>query len=363
MIDSISQQYQEQQPPSNQSDPECKENEPVLENNKKVITKVEKIIDIKKAQKIKNKLTEFTLTQKVEKYVPYFQIPLSDPVPIEISQLNEEPYQCSLSEQDPTSKYFLYKYEQIGKRILSTYLREHLILRRILDQHDQLLKATSALSEEKKMIHYALRDKNIIVKETDDTPIITNFKEAAFLYYDEEMNIDNFETIIQSATDIHCIEAHILVYLGKKKKQSNDQWKTIKYTQDQHTEAIQQHSQSQQSYPEYLDNTYEEVYQHITKTFSKWDIYSITKMFLDILKETPQGTEKSSQTQELLQNYQETLSVLLSKKTIELTDKIPVIIKESSQLGLSSSNEQPLFTQEPQSIDQPQGQQQLQPFY
>jgi len=316
-----------------QDDSECKDSEPVLENDMKIITKVEKLTNQKQIIKIKNKIKEFSLTEKVEKYIPHFQYPLSDPVPIEISKATQEPYSCKQIDEnkDQKSNFFLCKYQMIGKRTLSEYIKEQPNIQRILDQHDQLLKAMATLSEEKKMIHYAIKNNTIIVKDTDDIPVVTNFKEAAFLYYEQELNMDNFDKIIPLASDIHCIEAHILIYLGKKKQPNQDinQWKTQKYDQSQHTEATQQHIQGQQSYPEYIDKTYEEVYQQITKTFSKWDIYSITKMFSDILREIE--PENDQENQELLKNYQANLTELLSKKTIELTDTVPKIQQPPEQ--------------------------------
>jgi hypothetical protein len=80
------------------------------------------------------------------------------------------------------------------------------------------------------------------------------------------MNIDNFNKILTESSDIHCIEAHILVYLGKKKQSDLDinKWKTTQYDQSQHTEATQQHPQSQNQYPEYINNTYN--YEFIIRT-------------------------------------------------------------------------------------------------
>jgi len=333
-------------------DPECTEGEPVLENNIKIITRVEKLTNLKQIVKIKNKLREFSLTQKVEKYTPYFQYPLADPVPIEITKVTQEPYNCKLIDETQTqkkSKFFLCKYRTIGKRTLSEYLKEDPKIQRILDQHDQLLKAITALSEEKKLIHHAITKQNIIVKDTDDIPVITNFKEAAFLYYEQEMNIDNFNTILTTATDIHCIEAHILLYLGKKKKSDLDinHWKTTQYDQRQHMEATQQHPQSQNQYPEYINNTYEEVYQNIMKTFSKWDIYSVTKLFSDILREIQNDQNKLDQNNqdnennELLQIYQKKLTELLSKKTINLSDIVPIIQKPTDQLQIPEDESNP----------------------
>jgi hypothetical protein len=39
--------------------------------------------------------------------------------------------------------------------------------------------------EEKKLIHYAVNSNNIIIKSEDDIPVITKFKQSAFLFYEE----------------------------------------------------------------------------------------------------------------------------------------------------------------------------------
>jgi len=303
-------QTQVQQPITNQS---CKYGDIVLENSMRVVTKIETYTDNRKQIKINNKLKEFILSERGDKYSQNIQRQLQEPTPVELSTIQESLSKCSLAEE-PASNYYLCKYEVIGNRTLSKYINEIPNIQRILDQYDQILKAISALAEEKKLIHYSITNENIIVKEIEDIPVITNFK-TAFLAYDQEMNIDNFNTIITEASEIHCLEAHILVYIGRKKNEIHmEQWKTTIYDQVQHTEATANRSQSIQQYPEYLNITYEELYREITKTFSKWDIYSVTVMISIALNELQDPN---------IQRYQQALIQLLSKKTIELTDSIP----------------------------------------
>jgi len=315
---------------------DCKYGESILENKIQVMTKIEKYTDIKKQIKINNKLKEFALSQTGERYSQNIQSMLSDPDPVELSVISESLQKCNTSPQDGGSQqYYLGKYREIGERTLSEYIKDKPEdISRILDQHDQLLKTIGLLSEEKKLIHYAIQNNNIIIKEMDDNPVITNFKQSAFLYYEEEMNMDNFETIILEAREYHSIEAHILVYLGKKKQNvSIDVWKKQKYDNNQHMEASSTSKQGQQTYTEYIDKTYEEVYREIQKTFSKWDIYSTHHMFLTILNEFQETS---------LELYKSKLTELLSSKTMDLTIMIPAF------------DENPPLTQEPipQQIEQ-----------
>jgi hypothetical protein len=307
-----------------QTQEDCTQGDSILENDIQVITKIEKITDFAKYQIINNKLTEFKVAKNSEKYSQNIHQITQPPSPVDIATINTGTPTCNII-PDTQSTYFLCKYPDIGKRTLSEYIKEvPKNIQRILDQHDQILKTISNLANEKKLIHHAIQDTNIIVKSIDDIPMITNFKQAAFLYYEEAMNIDNFETIVITATEIHCLEAHILVYLGNKKRQQTQsqqsQWKSTKYDQQQHTEAIQSHSQSSNQYPEYIDKTYEEVYRAIAKTFSKWDIYCITKMFLNILSELQQQNLELSK----IESYKSTLEQLLSKKTFELPNTLQI---------------------------------------
>jgi len=290
--------------------PPCIYGEPILENNIKIMTKIETYKDINKQIKINNKLKEFILSEQGQKYSQNIQRYLENPSPVELSTIQESLNKCG-HQPEETAKYYLCKYEVIGTRTLSEYMKERPNIQRILDQYDQILKALSTLSEEKKLIHYAIKNENIIVKEVEDIPVITNFK-TAFLAYEQEMNIENFNKIITEASDIHCLEVHILVYIGKKKDNlSLEQWKTTIYDEGQHYEATMNRSQSN---PEYINTTYEELYREISKTFSKWDIYSVTVMISNILKELQDPN---------IQNLQNSLLELLSKKTIEFTNSIP----------------------------------------
>ena len=248
---------------------------------------------------------------------------LEDPSPVELSVIQESLEKCNSNPDSQTTQqqYYLCKYRDIGNRLLREYIQERPEdIQRILDQHDQLLKTSAILSEEKKLIHHAINYTNIIINQEDDIPVITNFKQSTFLFYEEEMNIDNFETILKEATDYHCIEAHILLYLGKKKEGiSIDEWKNQTYDNNQHSEATQSNKQSSQSYPEYIDRPYEEVYREIQKTFAKWDIYSINYMILSILQEIQVPS---------LEIYKSKLTELLTIKTIELTNTIPSLVEE-----------------------------------
>jgi len=288
-----------------------------------VITKIEKYTNINQTIKLNNKLKEFSLSQ--ERYSQNIQRMLEDPSPVELSVIQESLEKCSQESSEdqgqdqPKPRYYLCKYPEIGKRLLREYIQERPEdIPRILDQHDQLLKTSSILSEEKKLIHHSIHGRNIIVKQEDDIPVITNFKQSAFLFYEEEMNMENFETILKEATEAHCIEAHILLYLGKKKQGITiEEWKQKIYDDNQHTEATstqQSNPQSTKSYPEYMNRPYEEVYREIQKTFSKWDIYSINHMMLLIVQEIQEPS---------LEIYKSKLTELLSTKTIELTNDIP----------------------------------------
>jgi len=302
---------------------DCTYGEPVLENNKNIITKIERFQNNKKITKINTKLKEFTISQIGEKYRQNIEYILEEPSAVELSIIKESLEKCSQpiqesESQESQSEYYLCKYEDIGNRTLSEYMKELPNIQRILDQHEQLISTSYVLSTEKKLIHYAIRDPVIKVKTLDDIPVITRFKEAAFLYYGEEFNSNNFNNVLTEATDIHCLEAHILVYLGKKKEQlSQQQWNNTLYDQQQHTEATEGRSQASQSYPEYIDKTYEEVYQEIEKTFPKWDIYSIIVMISNILKDIQI---------ENIDKYQSALTEILSKKTTDLPITVTEII-------------------------------------
>jgi hypothetical protein len=140
------------------------------------------------------------------------------------------------------------------------------------------------------------------------------------------MNVDNFETILKEASDYHCIEAHILLYLGKKKEGIPiEKWKKTIYDNSQHSEATLSRltlTTSSETYPEYIDRPYEEVYREIQKTFSKWDIYSINHMMLTILKELNQPS---------LEIYISKLTKILSSKTLELTNNTPSLETEPTE--------------------------------
>jgi hypothetical protein len=299
---------------------DCNYGEPITESGILIETRIEKYKnELNRLIKLNNKLKEYGESR--EKYSKNIQYILEEPKIVELSVIQETLEKCNsdrLQEQHGTTqdKYYLSKYEKIGNQLLSEFIKKNQDILNIKDLHFQLLNTIKELYERTKIVHYDIKNNNIIVKETDQIPVITNFTSRGFIV--EEINIDNFETFLTEADDYQCIEAHILVYLGKKKK--NENWKTLIYSEEQHTNAIQSHMQSKQSYSEYIGNTYEQVYQNIIKTLLKWDIYSITKIILDILLELNDP---------LLQNYQNSLTEVLSKKTTELEYTLPIITESS----------------------------------
>jgi len=132
-------------------EPECSYRELVLENNIKVITRIEKYTNIKQQIKINNKLKEFSLSQKGERYSQNIQMMLEDPSPVELSVIQESLEKCNSNPDTESEQYYLCKYQEIGNKLLKEYIQERPEdIRRILDQHDQLLKTIALLSEEKK---------------------------------------------------------------------------------------------------------------------------------------------------------------------------------------------------------------------
>ena len=140
--------------------------------------------------------------------------------------------------------------------------------------------------------------------------------------------MENFEKSIKEANEIHCIEAHILVYLGKKKEAITDleTWKSTRYDSTQHSEAIIQKTEEQEKYNNLIDKTYEFIFNELIKTLPKWDIYSITKLFSNILKEINQ-----EDTSEDLKTYEMNINELLKIDTINIPNSVPSVIQEPIQ--------------------------------
>jgi len=292
---------------------DCIYGEPTTELDKIIETKIEKYKDINRLINLNNKLKEYV--KSIERYSQNIQYILEEPTKVELSEIQESLEKCNSDNKENhenQDQYYLSKYEKIGDLTLSEFIKKKPDILTIKDIHSQLLNTIKELYEKTKIVHYNIKNNNIIVKDTDEIPVITNFKSRGFLL--TEITIDNFETILTEIDDYQCIEAHILVYLGKKKSEEN--WKTIIYDEQQNTEAIQTQTSNTE---EYIGKTYAKVYDTIINTIKKWDIYSITKMILNILIELNDP---------LLQNYQNSLTEVLSKKTTELEYILPIISAE-----------------------------------
>jgi hypothetical protein len=219
-----------------------------------------------------------------------------------ISKIEYKSYKMKYAGKNSLGKYFLSLLNKTPKKII----------KRIFETHIYLLKSLDKLIKlDKPIIHYDLKDNNLIYNEDLDVPIIIDFGLSFELTpekkYEHAIAFEQYFYFYETYPP-WCIEMVLLSYIVQKivDQQHQDisskieetnivELKTIctnfiteneifKYCIAQEESEIMKHG-LHQFVSSYLGKSWETMFQDLQKSYATWDHYSIAVIFLLYFKD------------------------------------------------------------------------------
>lgn len=258
--------------------------------------------NITKIQKLKNTSEKETKIgkkiQKISNYKKYYA-PIINSCEVNISKIeNQEITKCNFIDIDKQEKYLSNTIPYVGKDTLLDYtvkiIKNQNLFKTILQQHIKILEGLHKLSK-KGIIHLDLKENNIMVSE-NGIPKIIDF---GLSFEIQDLERSKYEEIFFIYTVEYgpwCIEIVMINYLIHKLKNETitiDEIKRIVTEYVNKNNAIvellttNEKEELKRNYIEYFQNIIspkEEMIKIILKTFVSWDNYSLSVIYLYILK-------------------------------------------------------------------------------
>jgi serine/threonine protein kinase len=202
------------------------ENQKKIQNLKQHQKKEEYIIKIqKKEETSENETLIGKKIMNIKNYKNYFA-PIIQTEDIKIDVLdNKELEKCDIihDNKDPNTEYESEKIKYIGKDTLLKYYMKLLsndkFINVFIENHIILLEALEKL-ESAQIIHYDLKENNIMIQDTDKRPIIIDFG----LSIDSTKPMENFFYSYYTEYAPWCID---IIFLSYMVKQVGKDWQTI----------------------------------------------------------------------------------------------------------------------------------------
>jgi hypothetical protein len=289
------------------------------ENEDPVVVKIEKKSEsLKHRIKISNTLREFF--RKENKYEPYFLYMLEDPTTntrnqITLSEIRENQslekcqglYQgldqkqgLNKEQGEEQPEYYLCKYKKADSQSIQSYIRENPELLTLTDIHNVLLETITELYKNTQITNLTITPETIRVTKVG-TPLITEYSHA----FDA---LNERKTQESEPDETKCLELHMLYFLEKQKKTESPNTKIFTESNlDEIYEKLnpEHHPPKEQIKDDYINKTYEEVYERATQTMESWDTYSVTYMFWKM--------DTSEIDNALIQKYKDVLKEILTE--------------------------------------------------
>jgi serine/threonine protein kinase len=261
---------------------------------------------------IKNELMFSELLQKIPNFEYYFA-PLLNSCPVSISKIkDEEREKCKVftqPNQPSNGKYISTKIRYVGSKNVEEYIlslpdEPKLRIKKIYTLFHYVLKSIEKINQQK-IIHYDIKEKNIMYDETNHSPIIIDFGLSLNI---ETANESTHESMFYTPEfyPYWCIDTFILSYIVKIVRKSNDKTVTEENSNELVTEYIQHLKQftSSQTVPfteeeimalenkwieylkTYISRPWEDVFNalFVEKNYASWDTYSAAMTFMIITK-------------------------------------------------------------------------------
>lgn len=316
------------------------------ENQKKIQNqhqkKEEYIIKIqKKEETSENETTISKIIMTIKNYKNYFA-PIIESQDVNINVLdNEHLDQCDIihDNQDPNAKYESEKIKYVGKDTLLKYYMKILsndkFVNIFVENNITLLEALEKL-ESAKIIHYDLKENNVMIQDSDKRPIIIDFG----LSIDTTKPMENYFYSYYTKYAPWCID---IVFLSYMVNEVGKDWQTTIITANNIKNVINDFfennpintklliqdernlwkTKTENYFNQFVNKPWKTLYDELIKYCFTWDNYSIIVMYLFLFYDLEL---KKQSTNEILNNYSELLKTNIMTIPSERTR--PTIFKK-----------------------------------
>ena len=294
-----------------------------IQNQKQHQKKEEYIIKIQQKEETSDNETLIGKNiMTIKNYKDYFA-PILQTEDINISLLdNDDLETCDIihKNKDPNAKYESEKIKYIGQDTLLKYyvkiLSNEKFINIFIENHIILLEALEKLASAK-IIHYDLKENNIMIQDTDKRPIIIDFG----LSIDVTSPMENAFYSYYTEYAPWCID---IIFLSYMVRQVGKDWQTITITTNNiknvlddffknnpiNTKLLIQDERNiwktklMNYFNQFVNKPWQTLYDELIKYCFTWDNYSITVMYLFLFYELELKNYLSS---DILNNYLELL--------------------------------------------------------
>jgi serine/threonine protein kinase len=263
-------------------------------------------LDIKYTTKIhahteKTAINEIAISEKVKTITNYEQhfSPVIDNCIVDLEKTDPELEKCSFIKEDKKNRtipYISTKTQFIIGTTLMDYVSKHKTYAVITFLYDKLLKSVKKL-EEKNIVHFDLKENNIIVKKTGE-PIIIDF--GISIDFDKKNKISNkdkayLKKYFYAYTTNYkpwCVEIVLICYIVNKKTpltkekimeifdETSEPLKNKPYLNDDHEIYREAFKNKVASKP------HQELMIYLLQTYKHWDKYAVSILFIQMLEKT-----------------------------------------------------------------------------
>jgi serine/threonine protein kinase len=274
------------------------------ENKNKPKSKEEYIIKIqKKEETSENETLIGKKIMNIKNYKNYFA-PILETENIQISSLdNEEVDQCDIihNNKDPKAKYESEKIKYIGKDTLIKYymkvLSNNKFINIFIENHIILLESLEKL-ESAQIIHYDLKENNVMIQDSNKRPIIIDFG----LSIDATKPMETYFYSYYTKYGPWCID---IVFLSYMVNEVGKDWQTQLITTNNIKQILDEFFQNnpintnlliedernkwksklENYFNVFINKPWKILYDELIKYCFTWDNYSITVMYLFMIHE------------------------------------------------------------------------------
>jgi serine/threonine protein kinase len=313
-----------------------------LQNQKRNQNHEEYIIKIqKKEQTSDNETSIGKKIMTIKNYKNYFA-PIIQTEDINIKSLDDDELEkCDIihDNKDPKAEYESEKIKYIGKDTLLKYYIKTISTNKkfiniFIENHITLLEALEKL-ESAQIVHYDLKENNIMIQDSDKRPIIIDFG----LSIDTTKPMEEYFYSYYTKYAPWCID---IIFLSYMVNELGKEWQTITIKSDNIKNIINEFFENNpintklliqderniwktklvNYFNQFINKPWKTLYDELIKYRFTWDNYSITVMYLFLFYELELKNYSST---EILNNYLELLKTNMMTTPSERT--IPNVLK------------------------------------
>lgn len=282
-------------------------NKTIAKNKEEYVIKIQRKEETSQNEKIIGKQI-----MNIKNYKNYFA-PIIETENINIDLLDNKEFEnCDIihDNEDPNTEYESEKIKYIGKNTLLKHyiniISNEKFINIFIENHIILLEALEKL-ESAQIIHYDLKENNIMIQDTDNRPIIIDFG----LSIDSKKSMENYFYSYYTKYAPWCID---IIFLSYMLKQVGKDWQTKLITSDNIKNIIDDFFENNpintklliqderniwktklvNYFNQFINKQWKTLYDELIKYRFTWDNYSITVMYLFLFYELELKINSSS---------------------------------------------------------------------